>query len=160
MLDVARDRLSREFPAFARRARFVVARFEDLDVGEQAFDLVTSSISLHHVVDKAAVYARVYAALRPAGALSGAARVLGADERNQRVNWERWLAFCREPDHCSAGEIESLLDHAAAHDHYTPLAEHFRMLESSGFADVDCVWRNWIWGIVTAQRPLTSGSRR
>jgi len=154
MLDTARAELAREHPEFAQRARFIVARFEEVDPGDAAFDLVTSSISLHHVVDKAAVYDRVHRALRPGGSFCFADQMRGGDERNHAVNWERWLEFCRAPGNCTREEIESLLEHAAAHDHYTPLAEHFRMLEASGFVHVDCVWRNWIWGIVTAQRSL------
>jgi hypothetical protein len=42
------------------------------------------------------------------------------------------------------------LDHAAAHDHYVPLSEHIALLSASGFTEIDCVWRNWMWGIVTA----------
>ena len=32
------------------------------------------------------------------------------------------------------------------------------LLEAAGFTEVDCVWRNWIWGIVTANRTVSSGS--
>jgi hypothetical protein len=42
------------------------------------------------------------------------------------------------------------LDHAAAHDHYVTLSEHITLLSASGFTEIDCVWRNWMWGIVTA----------
>lgn len=165
MIETTRAALSRDFPDFARRARYVVDRFESLDLGGGGFDLATSSISLHHVLEKARIYHAVYATLRPGGAFCFADQLLGGDERNQTVNWERWLAFCREPGNCTETEIESLLDHAAAHDHYTPLTEHLRLLGESGFVNLDCVWRNWIWGIVTAQRPIadrppTSGSPR
>src|SRR5262249_45592148 len=118
-----------------------------------AFDLVASCISLHHVADKAALYRRLHAAIAPGGTLRFADQLRGGTDEIHRINWTRWLEFCREPGHCSEAEIRSLLDHAEAHDHYTPLAEHFRLLEAAGFRDVDCVWRNWIWGIVTAERP-------
>ena len=38
-------------------------------------------------------------------------------------------------------------------DHYTPLEEHFDLLRAAGFVELDCVWRNWIWGIIHARRP-------
>ena len=31
-------------------------------------------------------------------------------------------------------------------------AEHFRLLWAADFEDLDCVWRNWIWGIVLAHK--------
>ena len=77
----------------------------------------------------------------------------GATDEIHQLNWTRWLEFCRAPGHCTEEEVQSLLDHAAAHDHYTPLREHFSLLEAAGFIGCDCVWRNLIWGIVTCERP-------
>jgi hypothetical protein len=74
----------------------------------------------------------------------------GEPEFNHLQNWERWLDFCRERGHCTPEEIESLLEHAAAHDHYTTLTDHIALLSDAGFSEIDCVWRNGMWGIVTA----------
>ena len=38
-------------------------------------------------------------------------------------------------------------------DHYESVADHFAALAAAGYAELDCVWRNWMWGIVTARRP-------
>lgn len=139
--------------AAARRggARFVEARFEDLPA-DAPFDLVTSSISLHHVLDKAALYRRLFGALAPGGRFVFADQLAGGTERAGALQWEEWLAFCREPGHCTEDEIRSLVEHAEAHDHYVPLAEHFRMLEAAGFTGLDCPWRNAMWAIVSAGR--------
>jgi len=152
MLEVTRDRLERAYPAAERRSEFVLGRFEELALSAAAFDLATSSISLHHVVDKGAVYRALFGALAPSSAFCFADQLGGGTEAVHEINWKRWLEFCREPGNCSEAEIESLLEHAAAHDHYTPLREHIRLLEAAGFRSVDCVWRNSIWGIVTAER--------
>ncbi|MBI4563989.1 MAG: methyltransferase domain-containing protein [Planctomycetes bacterium] len=137
-----------------RRATFVAARFEDVDFEPESFDLIISSISLHHVRDKASLYRVLRRLLRTNGTLRFADQLRGGTEANHALNWERWLEFCRLPGNCTRAEVRSLLDHAAAHDHYTPLAEHFRLLEQAGFANVDCVWRNWIWGVITAEAPM------
>jgi tRNA (cmo5U34)-methyltransferase len=126
-------------------------RFEELGAESGRFDLVTSCISLHHVEDKAALYADLHGRLRPGGTLRFADQLRGGTPENHAVNWANWLAFCRQPRGCTPDEVQGLLDHAEVHDHYTPLAEHFTRLTAAGFRDVDCVWRNWIWGIVTAQ---------
>jgi trans-aconitate 2-methyltransferase len=149
MIAATRERMASAHPDVA--AEYHTERFEALDLPPGGFDLVTSSISLHHVLDKAPLYARIFAALAPGGSLRFADQ-LGGSARNHGHNWRRWLEHCREPGNCDEAEVESLLDHAAAHDHYTPLAEHFAMLSACGFVDLDCVWRNWIWGIVTAER--------
>ncbi len=152
MIEIARTRLEADQPKKASRARFLVSRFEDLELEEGAYDLAASSISLHHVRDKERLFRRIHAGLRPGGSLLFADQFRGATPEAHDLNWERWLAFCREPGHCTAEEIQSLIDHATAHDHYESLADHFRMLEAAGFRSVDCAWRNWMWGIVVAER--------
>lgn len=150
MIEVTRERLAAAHPHTP--VELVRERFEALALPPAHFDVVTSSISLHHVVDKAPVYAAVFAALAPGGTFRFSDQ-LGGSAVNHGHNWRRWLDHCREPGNCSELDIESLLEHAAAHDHYTPLQEQFRLLAACGFVDLDCVWRNWIWGVVTADKP-------
>ncbi|HEY6189481.1 MAG TPA: methyltransferase domain-containing protein [Pyrinomonadaceae bacterium] len=150
MLETTRARLERQHPSVARRARFVETSFEKIDAALGSFDLVASSISLHHVKDKASLYKNIYALVAPAGAFRFSDQLLGATATIHELNWKRWLEFCRSRGNCSEDEVTSLLDHAAAHDHYTPLQEQFRLLGEAGFRALDCVWRNLIWGIVTA----------
>jgi trans-aconitate 2-methyltransferase len=151
MVELTRARVSASHPQAAARGRFVVARFEELPTGMDAFDVVTSAISLHHVADKAALYRSIRGRMANGGTFRFADQMWGATEANAALNWQRWLEFCRLPGNCSEEEIASLLEHAREHDHYVPVAGHLRLLEAAGFAGVDCVWRNWMWGIVTAE---------
>ena len=150
MIDVTRERLSSACPSTIDRANFLVGRFEDLELDGAAYDLVVSSISLHHVREKDELYRKIRSGMRTGGRFCFADQIRGMPEENHTRNWEEWLAFCRRPDGCTPEEITSLLDHAEAHDHYTPLEEHFTLLSRAGFTSLDCVWRNLIWGIVTA----------
>jgi tRNA (cmo5U34)-methyltransferase len=150
MVDVTRTRIDQAMSAATRSAGFLVQRFEELDLPDGAVDLVVSSISLHHVEDKARLYARVRSFLNGGGRFCFADQMRGEPEFNHLQNWERWLDFCRERGHCTPEEIESLLEHAAAHDHYTTLTDHIALLSDAGFSEIDCVWRNGMWGIVTA----------
>jgi ubiquinone/menaquinone biosynthesis C-methylase UbiE len=152
MLAITRTRLAAEDATVLARARFVETTFENIDFAPGAFELVVSSISLHHVADKAALYAKINEALGAGGAFRFADQLRGATEAIHDVNWRRWLEFCREEGNCAEDEVQSLLDHAAAHDHYTPLAEHFKLLDAANFKKMDCVWRNLIWGIITADK--------
>ena len=147
MIAVARSRIEGIQPA---GVDFVTARFEDLDFPAGSFDLVVSSISLHHVVDKGLLYERLRGFLRTGGRCCFADQLRGEPEANHEVNWRIWLEFCARPGNCSPDEIESLLQHSAAHDHYTPLSDHLRLLSRAAFTELDCVWRNSMWGIVTA----------
>jgi tRNA (cmo5U34)-methyltransferase len=150
MLLTTGERLQKGYPAVAARAQYLEMKFEELDRIADRFDLVVSSISLHHVKDKAALYQAIYDRLTPTGTFRFSDQLHGATEEIHDHNWTRWLEFCRQPGNCTSAEVQSLLDHAAAHDHYTPLPEHFRLLTAAAFRQMDCVWRNWIWGIIIA----------
>lgn len=150
MTAITRTRLSSLAPSFATRARFVVQRFEALGFAPGAFDLVTSSISLHHVRDKGALYGAIRTLVADGGHFVFSDQMRGASAPVQAINWERWLSFCRQPGNCTEEEIASLLAHAEAHDHYVPVHEHFALMEAAGFRELDCVWRDGSWGIITA----------
>lgn len=149
MVDITRTRVAAAVAEAARHS-YIVQRFEDLQLPPAAFDLVVSSISLHHVEDKARLYRALRRALTTPGMLRFSDQLGGATDFNHDVNWSKWLQFCREPGNCTEAELEQLLQHAAQHDHYTPLPEQFELLQTAGFDACDCVWRNLIWGIVTA----------
>ncbi|HEX8246260.1 MAG TPA: class I SAM-dependent methyltransferase [Longimicrobium sp.] len=151
MVELTQARVAQAHPAVAERGRFVVARFEELAIEVGAYDLVTSAISLHHVVDKGALFRSIRRILALGGTFRFADQMWGATEANAALNWQRWLEFCRQPGNCSEEEIASLLRRAEEHDHYEPVATHLRLLQEAGFKRVDCVWRNWMWGIVTAE---------
>jgi tRNA (cmo5U34)-methyltransferase len=150
MVAVTRSRIDDAGSRLLNEPAYLAVRFEELALPKGSLDLVVSSISLHHVADKASLYRRIRAVLRDGGRFCFADQIRGEPESNHRVNWDRWLEFCREPGNCTEEEIESLLDHAEAHDHYVPLSEHTALLSASGFTEIDCVWRNWMWGIMTA----------
>jgi len=150
MIAVTRSRVDHARSSATPSFKFLVQRFEELDLPERPVDVVVSSISLHHVEDKARLYSHIRLLLERGALFFFADQMRGEPESNHRLNWERWLDFCREPGHCTPEEIDSLLQHAAAHDHYTTLREHIALLSKAGFSEIDCVWRNGMWGIVTA----------
>jgi ubiquinone/menaquinone biosynthesis C-methylase UbiE len=153
MLEVTRSRLVREAPEVAARAHFVAARFEDLQLDSPPGDLVIASLSLHHVADLEPVYRAISAWLRPGGAIRCVDGVRGAAKHVQSLHLQRWLAFWREPGNLAEDEITSVADHVARHDHYWSIEEHFQMLERAGFVCADCIWRDGLFAILTAEVP-------
>ncbi|MGH7477739.1 MAG: class I SAM-dependent methyltransferase [Longimicrobiales bacterium] len=157
MLEVARERIRAEAPATAARARFVAARFEELELDDASHDLVISALALHHVEPIAGVYSAIGRALVPGGALRIADGVRGTTESLHRLHFERWERFWRERDEVDEDEIREVLEHAERHDHYIPLVEHFRLLGRAGLVGCDCVWRDGLFAILTADRPFRRG---
>ena len=150
MLAAARSRLESAHPHVMKRARFVEARFEDMKLAAGSFDVITSQMSLHHVEKKGALFQQLFTLLTEGGAVCFADRMIGGTEENQAASWQRWVDHCRR--NCTEAEVEGLIRHAEAHDHYASLADHFHLLESAGFRGLDCVWRDWAWAIVSATR--------
>lgn len=135
----------------APELRTVEARFEDLDLPPASFDLVCSCLSLHHVVDKAAVFARVRELLAPGGTFLFGDQMGGASARHHALNWDAMVSFWRRPGHLSPAEQASLEEHVVRHDHYLPIVDHLALLGAAGFEELDVVWRSYMWGVVTAR---------
>lgn len=149
MIDITRQRLASKYPR-ATRFEYITATFESLDPAPTRFDLVTSCMSLHHVADKGPVYGRLRRALKPGGTFRIADHLAGATPWNDQRQWDRWIDQCHKPGHCTDAELNSFLAHRDAHDHNSTLAEQFTLLTAAGFAGVDCVWRDGIWAVLTA----------
>jgi SAM-dependent methyltransferase len=153
MIEITSERLDRTSATFAARATPQSMRFEDLAFVRGRFDLVVSSISMHHVVPKNVLYRDIFGLLEPGGAFHWSDQTRGGTEVIHARHWSEWLEHCRRAGHCSEEEITGLLAHAAAHDHYTPLLEHIELLEDAGFIGIDCVWRHNMWVVMNAERP-------
>lgn len=146
MLDVARERLG---PA-AEGVRFVASTFEKFEAGMQDFDLVTGSMSLHHVVEKKDYYRRLHASLRPGGFLIFADELVGALPHVEQHHRQGWLDFASAPGHLTEAEIADCLDHEARFDHFETLPAQIDLLRAAGFASVDCAWRYLNYAVFVA----------
>ena len=135
-----------------QRVRTIEARFEELPLEADGYDLVSSCISLHHVVDKASLFRQLRELLEPDGTLLYADQMRGRTERFHAINWDTMEAFWKAPEPLTEAEAQSLREHAQAHDHWTPVVEQVRQLDAAGFRELDVVWRSWMWGIVSARR--------
>lgn len=148
MVELTRARLAAESAPAA--VECVVGRFEEIGFDAASFDLVTSCISLHHVADKAALFERLRPMLRSGGTLCFSDQLTGATGRTAGRHWARWLEHCRSPGHCTKEEVDHLIEHSLAHDHYESLGAYEEHLRRAGFVDIDCVWRDGMWAVIAA----------
>ncbi len=152
MVELTRARVVERHPRAAERAQFTAATFETLDVEENAYDCITASMSLHHVIDKAPFYGRLRAGLRDGGSLVFADELTGAVPFVQELHWRRWESFARLPDHLTDDEIEEIIEHMGQFDHYETLPRQIELLSAAGFRAVDCAWRHINYGVFVAVR--------
>lgn len=151
MIEHAEEKLAK----YSNSIQSVVSDFALLDFEPERFDLVISSLALHHLSDpqKAAFYQSMFSWLTPGGKFRCADQcMLLPKSRGFPHLIDRWKAWAKRNG--GADEtIERWLDHIHTADHYAPLKAHMMWMVGSGFVDVDCYWRNLFWTVFGATKP-------
>ena len=143
MLDVARERF-RDFPD---RFRYVTADYRTLgDAGP--FDLVISSLSIHHLDDreKQELCRQVYKVLRKPGAFINIDLIKGPTPYLEELYCNDWYEKMRRagaPDE----EIRAGIERRLAYDRDALMEDQLHWLREVGFSDADCVYRNYKMGL-------------
>jgi tRNA (cmo5U34)-methyltransferase len=151
MIKVAAERLRGAEPGSCARTQMVVSRFEDMRLEEATYDCITSSMSLHHVVDKEPLYRHLRGAMRPGGWFVFADELYCNIESIQQRFWQRWLDYAGVPGHLSDREIKDIVEHTEAYDRYETLPQQMELLTGAGFREVDCVWRYINYSVFVAR---------
>jgi tRNA (cmo5U34)-methyltransferase len=137
----------------ADQFQFVEGDYQHLDFSRQ-FDLAISSISVHHLDDseKQTLFGRIHNALRSGGLFINVDQVKAPTTKLQELYWSNWLKGVRERGG-SEEEIRSSIRRRKEFDNDALLVDQLRWLENAGFADVDCIYKNWFVGVFCAFRP-------
>jgi tRNA (cmo5U34)-methyltransferase len=150
MIERARQRLgSSAVPN--NRVRFVASLFEDLDIGEAAYDLITSNMSLHHIADKLSFYRRLNTGLKRGGLFVFGDELAGISALVEEANRNGWLEYARRTGNLTADEIADVLKHESEFDHYETLPRQLELLSEAGFQSPDCVWRYLNYAVFVAE---------
>jgi tRNA (cmo5U34)-methyltransferase len=147
-LDICRSRL-----AASDTIEFEQRDFRKLTYETAKFDLITSSISIHHLAssEKQDLFRQCHGWLKDDGVLCFADQCAGATadlyDKHMR-NW-RDLSF-------NAGSTKEEWDmwmrHQAEHDHHDTLFDQLDWLRKAGFSIVDCPWRYLLWSVIQARK--------
>jgi tRNA (cmo5U34)-methyltransferase len=147
-LDVCRTRL----PSIERFV-FDQQNFESLDYQRQSFDLVVSSIAIHHIdgAAKQSLFERIHQWLTEDGVLCFADQCAGATDdlyARHLENWKR-LSFAAGT---TDSEWQMWMQHQSEHDHHDTLLDQIDWLREAGFSVVDCPWRYVLWSVIQARK--------
>lgn len=132
---------------------FLKEDFRCLDLSAASYDLVISSISIHHLKDdeKKVLFNRVLSWLSVGGILTFSDQFRGATDHVYRMHIRRWkneafAAGLEQP------EWDSWMEHQQQHDHHATMVQHFKWLQDAGFDSVDCTWRYLLWATIYAHK--------
>ena len=146
MLEIARQR----FESFDEQFAYRVEDYRDF-ISDQPFDLVISSLSIHHLSDedKAELFQRINALLKPDGMFINVDQIKGPSSYWQKYYWDQWLQRVRSRG-AAEDQIASSVKRRKAYDQEATLPEQLLWLNQAGFSQVDCVYKNAFIGVFCA----------
>lgn len=148
MLGVARKR----FADYPGRFRYVVGDYRKIE-GVQDYDLVISSLSIHHLEDedKRALFHRIFELLRNGGLFVHIDQIRGETSYVRDLYWNHWLEQVRDAGF-SEERIQESIDRRKPYDRDATLEDQVLWLKESGFENVDCVYKNFFVGVFLAMK--------
>lgn len=137
----------------APRFVFEQTDFRHLCYPARSFDLVISSISIHHLtsLEKKALFGKIAGWLEPGGTFAFADQFSGATTDLYQRHLRAWREHARRSG-TTEEDWQLWMQHQAEHDHHDSLADQMDWLREAGFRMVDCPWRYLLWSVLQARQ--------
>ncbi len=132
---------------------YVKSDFKEIHFPDNGFDLVLSSISIHHIkdADKEILFQKLHKYQSANGVLSFCDQFRGESDFIYQKHIERWKEFAIKQG-ASTDEWEMWMKHQKDHDYHSTLANHFHWIKSAGYKLVDCTKRHLLWTTLYAEK--------
>lgn len=126
---------------------------KDIDYPEHSFDMVFSSLALHHLndVQKEELIKKVHKFLKPEGYFIYCDRMKEGSEYIRDYNYKLRIKTAREKG-VPEKDIENWSEHELHHDTPDSLYDQLDWMIKADFKVVDCVWRKARWGTIFSQK--------
>ncbi|HBN82220.1 MAG TPA: SAM-dependent methyltransferase [Clostridiales bacterium] len=146
MLDQARERFRDDVDI-----EYVIADYVSHPI-EGSFDVVVSSLSIHHLTDeeKQVLYKKIYGLLKPGGIFVNADQVLGHTPVIDQLYKSSWKIRI-ENSGLTSDEIQGVYERTKL-DKMSRLDDQLQWLKDSGFMDVDCVYKYFNYVVLYARK--------
>ena len=127
--------------------------FSRLNFADESFDLIISSIAIHHINDdaKALLYRKLHSLLKPGGVFVFADQTRGITDEIYQKHITRWKEEALKLGSTEA-DWQLWMAHQDAHDYHAPVGWHLKQLEAAGFTTVDVIWKNIMWAVVMSSK--------
>ena len=122
------------------------------------FDVITSSMAVHHAADKQRLFQQVYSTLKPKGVFLLADHMAGASACIQHlIGRERALVKLGRDAKENPKRVMELINWDEERQKVEgnlceTITQYQCYLEKSGFEDVDCIWRDYWLAIFVARK--------
>ena len=148
MLGVAQKRFRDHGPQF----HYFVGDYRELET-RQNFDLVISSLSIHHLSDeeKRGLFRQIHGVLRSPGVFINVDQVQGETQFIRSLYWDHWLEQVHRVEK-SEERIQESVSRRTTYDREATLVDQLTWLKEAGFENVDCVYKNYFVGVFLAMK--------
>ena len=147
MLNVAKKRF-----AGNPNVQYITGDYVTTDLGGR-YDLICSALSIHHLSheDKRKLYERIYEALNSQGVFVNADQAAGETPALDRHYMQYWDEFVRNGP-LTGEERKEILKRRDTLDLNAKLSVQLQWLRDCGFSDVDVVYRNRTFVVLTGRK--------
>jgi tRNA (cmo5U34)-methyltransferase len=137
----------------SQNIKYIQANFNNLNFTNNSFDLVISSISIHHIkdVDKELLFQKLYGYQAPGGVLSFCDQFSGETDYIYQKHIEQWKAYVYSKNVCEQ-EWNMWMQHQQEHDFHSTLSNHMKWTKSAGYSVVDCTRKYLLWTTIYAEK--------
>ena len=148
MLAEAKQRLK----CYQNEFGFIVSDYSQLDSFNQNYDLIISSLSIHHLStkEKLKLFRNIYAHLRAGGIFINADQVLGETEEIEKTYRSKWIEQVKARG-ATDKELKAALERMKE-DKMSTLASQMQWLKESAFVDVNCWYKNYSFAVFSGSK--------
>ena len=132
---------------------YVKSDFKEICLPENTFDLIVSSISIHHINDKEKkiLFNKLFR-YQPAGGILSFCDQFSAESKELYLKyiseWKKY-AFSKGSDD---KEWNMWMQHQKDHDFHSTLENHTNWLKQAGYKTIDCTKRHLLWTSIFTQK--------
>lgn len=148
MLDISKERFASHEGQFS----YIKSDYRKL-ILSSPFDLIISSLSIHHLNDKEKqdLFREICLKLKPGGAFINVDQIKAPSEHFQELYWSIWLSEVRKTG-ASEKQIKESILRRKDFDKDSTLIDQLEWLKKAGFKQVDCLYKRYFVGVFFAQK--------
>jgi len=146
LIDIAEKMLleaKQKLKFFKNEFDFIVSNYSNVDSFSQNYDLIISSLSIHHLtaIEKQRLFKTIYSHLKSGGIFINADQILGDTEGIEKTYRSKWIEQVKERG-TNHEELNAALERMKE-DKMTTLSSQMQWLKDAGFTNVNCWFKHY-----------------